>query len=110
MRTCEVELLPLDVDARQAKVRELLAEHRQYRTDATADLEQARPGLEVRAVTDQPMPPVLSLGDEPLLLRGAVAVDVVRRAHATDDRSQAIAPSLVSGLALARLEIMRLRG
>jgi hypothetical protein len=47
---------------------------------------------------------VLGLRDKPLLLGSAVAVNVVRRAHATDDRSQAIAPSLVSGLAVARLD------
>jgi hypothetical protein len=59
----EVELLRLDVDAGQADARELLSEHREHCTDAAADLEQACPGLELGAVADQPVPPVLRLLD-----------------------------------------------
>ena len=73
----ELELLRLDVDARQADTRELLSEHRQDRAHAAADLEQARAGLELCAVADQPVAPVLSLLHEPLLLGRSVSVHVV---------------------------------
>jgi hypothetical protein len=73
----ELELLRLDVDARQADARKFLPEHRQYRTRAGADLEQPRPGLELSAVSDQPVAPVLRLLHEPLLLGRPVAVHVL---------------------------------
>ena len=57
----EGELLRLDVDAEQPNTRELLPEHREHRAHAAADLEQARPRRQLRAVADQPMPPMLSL-------------------------------------------------
>jgi len=72
----EVELLLLDVDAEQLDARVLLTKHRQDCADATADLEQTCPRLELGAVADQPVPPVLSLLDEPLLLRRPVTVNV----------------------------------
>ena len=71
-----LELLRLDVDAGQVEPGEFLPEHRQDGAHAGTDLEQACAGLELRAVRDQPVPPVLSLLDEPLLLGSPVAVDV----------------------------------
>ena len=76
----EVELPRLAVDAEQAEPRKFLSEHRQYCTHSAADLEQARSGRELRAVGDQPVPPVLRLLDEPLLLARSVAVNVVGHA------------------------------
>jgi hypothetical protein len=72
----ELELPRLDVDAHEADAREFLAEYREYRTDATADLEQPCTGLEVRPVADQPVPPVLGLLDQPLLFGRGVSVNV----------------------------------
>src|SRR5207247_1141136 len=74
---CKVELGRLDVDAEQAQAGELLPEHRQYRTHAASDLEQACSGRELGAIGDQAVAPVLSLLDEALLLPSAVAVNVV---------------------------------
>ena len=50
-----VELLRLDVDSRQADAGELLSQYRQHCAHAAPDLEQARSGLELRAVADQPV-------------------------------------------------------
>src|SRR5439155_21483542 len=71
----EVELLLLDVDAEQLDTRVLLSQHRQNCADATADLEQTCSRVEPRAVANQPVPPVLSLLPEPLLLRRPVTVN-----------------------------------
>src|SRR5262249_38964845 len=73
----ELELHRLDVDADQMDARELLPKHGQYCADAASDLQQARPGGELGAVCNQPVPPMLCLLHEPLLLPRAVAVDVV---------------------------------
>ena len=75
----EVELLLLDVDAEELDTRELLSEHCEHRADARADLEQPRARLELGAVADQPVPPVLGLLDKPLLLRRSVTMNV--RSH-----------------------------
>jgi hypothetical protein len=75
----ELELLRLDVDARQADTRELLPEHGEDGAGTAADLEQARPRLELRPVSDEPVAPVLRLLHEPLLFGRPVAVHV--RAH-----------------------------
>ena len=71
-----VELLRLDVDSRQADAGELLSQYRQHSAHAGPDLEQARSGLELRAVADQPVAPVLRLLHEPLLLGRPIAVHV----------------------------------
>src|SRR5881275_3032255 len=80
----EVELPLLDVDPEQSDTRILLPEYRQDRADPTADLEQTRPRLEVGAVADQPVPPVLGLLHEPLLLRRPVTVNVVSHASSKE--------------------------
>jgi hypothetical protein len=85
----EVELLRLDVDADEADARKFLPEHCQHGTCAAADLEEARSRLELRAVSDQTMPPVLRLLHEPLLLGGRVAVNVVRHPRAEDTGADA---------------------
>ena len=80
----ESELLGLDVDAGQPNPWKLLSEHREHSAHAAADLEHARPRLELRAVADQPKPPMLSLLDEPLLLGGPVAVYIVGHSRIRD--------------------------
>ena len=72
-----LELLRLDVDAGEIEAGEFLPEHRQDSAHAGTDLEQACAGLELGAVSDQPVPPVLRLLDEPFLLGSPVAVDVL---------------------------------
>src|SRR6185437_2361643 len=74
----EVELPLLDVDAREPQSVVLVAEHREHGADAAADLEQPRAGRELGSVADQAVPPVLRLGDQPLLLGRRVAVDEAR--------------------------------
>src|ERR671914_1848289 len=99
MSAGELQLLRLDVDAGQADARELLPEHGQDGADAATDLEQARPRLELRAVADQPVPPVLRLLDEALLLGRAVTVDVVgqsmssTRSRSSSQESASLNPS-----------------
>jgi hypothetical protein len=73
----EIKLLSLDIDAEESNTREFLSEDRQDRADSAADLEQACSGLELGAVADQPVSPVLCLLDEPVLLARAVAVNVL---------------------------------
>jgi hypothetical protein len=53
-----------------------VTEDGQHRTDAAADLEQARSLVELRPVADQPVSPMLGLFHEPLLLGRAVSVNV----------------------------------
>jgi hypothetical protein len=72
-----LELPRLDVDAGQADARELLPEHGQDGPHACSDLEQARPGLELCPVGDQPVSPVLGLLHQALLLGSPVAVNVL---------------------------------
>jgi hypothetical protein len=76
----KVKLLLLDVDAVELDTWELLSEHCEDCADPGADLDQPRARLELGAVADQPVPPVLGLLHEPLLLRGSVTVNV--RTHA----------------------------
>jgi hypothetical protein len=61
VRACELELLRLDVHTREGDTGKLLPKHRHHGTDAAADLEQPRPGLERGSVHDQVLPPVLRL-------------------------------------------------
>src|SRR4029453_3120182 len=77
MSVRELELLLLDVDADKADAREFLPEDRQDGADSAAHLEQACPRLELSAVADQPVAPVLGLLDEPMLLACSVAVNVL---------------------------------
>ena len=88
----EVELLRLDVDAEQPNARELLPEHREHRAHARADLEQPRPRLELRPVPDQPVPPVLGLLHEPLLLGRSIAVDVAGHGRTCGNRQRFSTP------------------
>ena len=62
----KVELLLLDVNAVELDTGELLSEHCEDCADAGADLDQARARLELGAVANQPVPPVLGLRHEPL--------------------------------------------
>src|SRR5438093_8427301 len=73
----EVELLLFDVDAEQLDTRILLSQYRQDCADPTADLEQTCSRLELGAVANQSVPPVLGLLHEPLLLRRPVSVNVI---------------------------------
>ena len=75
--------------------RELLPEHRQHGAHAAADLEEARPRLELRAVADQAVAPVLRLLYEALLLGRPVTVDV--RLHG-DNRSRPGMPTSAAAL------------
>jgi hypothetical protein len=77
MSAGELELLLLDVHADEADAREFLPEDRQDGAHSAAHLEHTCPRLELRAVADQPVSPVLSLLDEPMLLACSIAVNVV---------------------------------
>src|SRR4051812_44155760 len=79
----KLELLPLNVHTGQLNAGELLPEHRQDSTDPTTHLEQACPWLELRAIADQAVSPVLGLHHQALLLGRAVAMDVPASAHAS---------------------------
>jgi hypothetical protein len=57
--------------------RKFLSEDRQDGADSAAHLEQACPRLELSAVADQPVTPVLGLLDEPMLLARSIAVNVL---------------------------------
>src|SRR6266581_2535905 len=93
----EVELLLLNVDAEQLDTRVLLSQYRQNCADAAADLEQTCSRLERGAVANQPVPPVLSLLHEPLLLRRPVTVNVISHScdgSHTSAQSRACVPRL----------------
>ena len=68
----KVKLLLLDVDAVELDTGELLSEHCEDCADPGADLDQTRAWLELGAVADQLVPPVLGLLHEPLLLDEAL--------------------------------------
>ena len=89
MSARELELLRLDVDPEETDAGELLPEDCEDGADSAADLEQACSRREFRAVADQPVPPVLSLVDEALLLPRAVAVYVLGDATRVGSRGQA---------------------
>ena len=76
----KVKLLRLDINAVELDTGELLSEHCKDCADPGTDLDQTRARLELAALADQSMPPVLGLLHEPLLLRGSVTVNV--RTHA----------------------------
>ena len=71
---------------------ELLPEDGKDRADAAADLEKPRSRLERGAVRDQPVPPVLCLLDQALLLARAVTVNVV--GHRRKPTAVALRPRL----------------
>jgi hypothetical protein len=73
----ELELLPFNVHAGEVDRREFLSKDRQYRADSAADLEEACARLEFRAVTNEAVPPVLGLIDEPMLLACPVSVNIL---------------------------------
>jgi hypothetical protein len=73
----EFELLLLNVYADEVDGREFLPKDGQDRTDSAADFEEACTRRQVRAVSDQPVSPVLSLLDKPMLLACPVSVNVL---------------------------------
>jgi hypothetical protein len=73
----ELELLRFNVHAGEVDAREFLSKDRQHRTDSAAHLEETCSRLELRAVTDQAVAPVLGLIDEPMLLACPVSVNVL---------------------------------
>jgi hypothetical protein len=77
MAAGELELLLLDVHADEVDVREFLPEDRQDCADSAADLQEACAWLEVGAVVDEPVSPVLGLLNEAALLARSVAVNVL---------------------------------
>lgn len=83
-----VELRGLDVDPVETDAGELLSQHGQHGAHAAADLEEPRPGLEGRAVRDEPVPPVLCLLDESLLLARAVPMDVLAHERVNAERAR----------------------
>ncbi len=85
----ELELLLLDVDADEADPREFLPQYGEDGADAAADLEEAGTRLELGAVADQPVSPMLRLLDKAVLLACAVAVNVLGDAPRLGSASQA---------------------
>jgi hypothetical protein len=80
----EIELLLLDVDADEADAWEFLPQDCEDSADSAAELEEACTRLEVGAVADQSVSPVLRLLDKAVLLACAVAVDVLGDASRLD--------------------------
>jgi hypothetical protein len=87
----ELELLLLDVDADEADPREFLPQDGEDGADAATDLEETGTRLELGAVADQPVSPVLRLLDKAVLLACAVAVNVLGDASRLGSASQAAA-------------------
>ena len=93
MAAREVELLRLDVDPEQLQPGKFLAQHRQHGADTATDLEHPRPGFQLRAIANHPLPPVLGLRDQPLLFGRRVAVDVIGHGPRLQDLVEPAAPA-----------------
>jgi hypothetical protein len=78
VRAGELQLLRLDIETEEPHARILLTKDGQHGAHPAAHLEEPRARLERRSVANQPVPPVLGLLDQPLLLRRRIAMHVAR--------------------------------